>query len=174
MSDPAAGHRDPESVSHFIERFAAALTDGGFPRMAARVFVALLASDSGARTAAELSALLQISPAAVSGAVGYLAQVGLISRERAPGSRRDHYRVHDDTWYEATVRRDQMLRRWAESVREGMDVLGRDTRAGARMAETLAFFEFLEAETPVLLERWHEIRAGIGEPPAGPKAARSP
>jgi DNA-binding transcriptional regulator GbsR (MarR family) len=169
MSDAAPGERDPESISHFVERFAAALTDGGIPRMPARVFVALLAKDSGARTAAELSALLQISPAAVSGAVRYLQQVGLISREREPGSRRDHYRVHDDTWYEATVRRDQMLRRWAESVREGVEVLGLETRAGARMAETLAFFEFLEAETPALLDRWHEIRAGLG----GPEAAAS-
>ena len=51
--------------------------------MPARVFAALLASDSGRLTSAELSALLKVSPAAVSGAVRYLAQVNLVSREGA-------------------------------------------------------------------------------------------
>jgi hypothetical protein len=33
-------------------------------------------------------------------------------------------------------------------------VLGADTPAGARMADTVAFFEFLQTEMPALLERW--------------------
>jgi DNA-binding transcriptional regulator GbsR (MarR family) len=150
--------RDQHSVSVFIERFAVALTDAGFPRMPARVFAALLATDSGRLTAAEVAALLQVSPAAVSGAVRYLAQVNLASRERAPGSRRDYYRVHDDVWYEAIARRDQVLARWEHSLREGIEVLGRETAAGARMAETLAFFEFLQRELPSLLQRWRKYK----------------
>jgi predicted transcriptional regulator len=164
MSETAATQRDPERVARFIERFAAMLVEAGFARMPARVFVALLASDSGRRTAAELSELLQISPAGISGAVRYLAQLDLVVREREPGSRRDHYRVHDDAWYESTVRREQLLTRWAASVREGIDVLDPDTPAGARLAETLAFFEFLEVETPALLARWHARRAALRSP----------
>jgi DNA-binding transcriptional regulator GbsR (MarR family) len=148
--------RDQPAISGFIERFAAALAEAGFPRMPARVFARLLATDSGRLTAAELAALLQVSPAAISGAVRYLAQVNLASREREPGSRRDYYRVHDDVWYEAIARRDQVLARWERSLREGIEVLGRDTAAGARMAETLAFFEFLQKELPPLLQRWRE------------------
>jgi hypothetical protein len=34
--------------------------------------------------------------------------------------------------------------------------LGRNTGAGARMAETLAFFEFIQAELHSLLDRWRE------------------
>lgn len=124
--------------------------------MPARVFAGLLATDSGRLTAADLAALLQVSPAAISGAVRYLAQVNLASREREPRSRRDYYRVHDDVWYEAIARRDQVLARWERSLREGIEVLGRDTPAGGRMAETLAFFEFLQKELPQLLRRWRE------------------
>ena len=153
--------RDQGSVLAFIERFAVALTAAGFPRMPARVFAALLATDSGRLTAAELAALLQVSPAAVSGAVRYLAQVNLASRERAPGSRRDYYRVHDDVWYEAIARRDQVLARWEHSLREGIEVLGRETAAGSRMAETLAFFEFLQKELPELLKRWREHKTKL-------------
>jgi predicted transcriptional regulator len=172
VTEPATPQRDPEGVSRFIERFAAMLVEAGVPRMPARIFVALLASDSGRRTAAELAELLQISPAAVSGAVRYLAQVNLIVREHEPGSRRDHYRVHDDTWYEATVRREQQLARWTVSVRDGVDALGPDTPAGRRLAETLAFLEFLEAEMPALLARWHEQRVGSPNGAGGVTRAR--
>ncbi|MDH6580551.1 DNA-binding transcriptional regulator GbsR (MarR family) [Kitasatospora sp. MAP5-34] len=155
--------RDEAAVLTFVERFAGVLADTGFARMPARVFAALLATDSGRLTAAELAENLQISPAAVSGAVRYLVQLNLVGREREPGSRRDRYRVHDDVWYEAAMRRDQMLVRWEGSLREGVTVLGADSPAGARMAESLAFFEFLRGELPALLARWHAQR-GEQEP----------
>ena len=155
---PAAA-RDEAAVARFVERFAANLEQSGVPRMPARVFVALLATDSGSLTAAELADRLQASPAAISGAVRYLMQVSLIGREREPGSRRDRYRVWDDAWYEAVVRRERLLELWEESAREGVAALGADTRAGARMAETGAFFEFLQREMPALLQRWRDERA---------------
>ena len=109
----------------------------------------------------ETAELLQVSPAAISGAVRYLTQLNLVSREHEPGSRRDYYRVHDDVWYEAAVRRDQLLTRWETSAREGIEALGADTPAGARMAESLAFFEFLQDELPTLLAKWRERKADI-------------
>jgi DNA-binding transcriptional regulator GbsR (MarR family) len=151
--------RDSETVGRFVEAFASALIDGGVPRMPARAFAALLASDSGRQTAAELAERLQVSPAAVSGAVRYLLQVQLIARERPPGSRRDEYVIGRDAWYEAVVRRERLLERWARVAREGVETLGRDTPAGERMAETVAFFEFLEEEMPALLARWRAIRS---------------
>jgi predicted transcriptional regulator len=150
--------RDAEAVSRFVERFAMTLEESGVPRMPARVFVTLLATDSGALTAAELAERLRVSPAAISGAVRYLIQVDLITRERDPGSRRDRYRVFDDAWYEATVRRERLLLRWEDSAREGVAALGPDTPAGARMVETVAFFEFLRREMPALQERWRQER----------------
>jgi len=151
-----------KSRSGFIERFASVLTESGFPRMPARVFAALLAADSGRLTAAQLAALLHVSPAAISGAVRYLVQVNLASREAEPGSRREHYRVHSETWYEAIARKDQVLDRCERSLRDGIDVVGRDTPAGARIAETLAFFEFMQTELPAMLERWRARKREFG------------
>ena len=150
--------RDEAAVARFVERFAITLEESGVPRMPARVFVTLLATDSGALTAAELAERLQVSPAAISGAVRYLIQVDLITRERDPGSRRDRYRVFDDAWYEATVRRERLLLRWEDSAREGVAALGPGTPAGARMVETVAFFEFLRREMAALQERWRQER----------------
>lgn len=77
------GVRDDEaSVSQFVERFAAQLVEAGMTRMPARVFAALLASEQGVMTSAELGEQLKVSPAAVSGAIRYLAQVDMVLRER--------------------------------------------------------------------------------------------
>ncbi|MQY36089.1 hypothetical protein SRB17_40860 [Streptomyces sp. RB17] len=150
--------RDPESVSRFVEHFAAQLVEAGVPRMPARVFAALLASDDGILTSAELGDQLKISPAAVSGAVRYLAQVHLVSREREPGSRRERYRVHSDQWYEALTNREAIIKRWEDALREGVSSLGADTPAGRRLAETLDFFEFVERDVAEMMERWRVYR----------------
>lgn len=152
------GDRDPEAVTRFVDRFASALAEAGFPRMAARVFVTLLSTDSGRSTAAKLMETLQASAGAVSGAVRYLLHVDLIEREHEPGSRKDHYRIRDDVWLEATVRRDKMLAKWDATLREGISAVGVHTPAGARLSETRAFFSFVQKELPALLDRWHECR----------------
>jgi DNA-binding transcriptional regulator GbsR (MarR family) len=150
--------RDEEAVRRFIERFALDLTDAGMARMPARVFAALLAADDGRLTAAELAALLRVSPAAISGAVRYLAQIGMVSRGREPGERRDHYQVSSEMWYEVVARRDQLLARWEQDLEDGTKAVGPDTSAGARLEETRRFFEFLRHEGPKLMARWRELR----------------
>jgi DNA-binding transcriptional regulator GbsR (MarR family) len=152
----AAPDRDDDAVYRFIERFSSILAEAGFPRMPARVFVALLASDSGLLTAAQLAELLHASPAAVSGGVRYLLQVGLVSSEREPGSRRLSYRMPGDVWYEVLRIRDRMLLRWAGVLREGIETLGASTPAGLRMTESVRYFEFVATELPSLLARWRE------------------
>ena len=151
--------RDAAAVSRFIERFALTLLDSGVPRMPARAFVAILASDTGYLTAAELARVLNVSPAAVSGAVRYLTQVGLIVRERDPGERRDHYRLHDDAWYDAMIRREELLVRWQNDLVAGIEAVGGDTPAGERLEETRRFFAFLHEEVPKMLDKWREVRA---------------
>ncbi|MEV6727695.1 MULTISPECIES: MarR family transcriptional regulator [unclassified Streptomyces] len=156
--------RSEEAVSRFVERFAAQLTEAGMQRMASRVFAQLLASDSGAMTSAELSEALQISPAAVSGAVAYLTQVTMISREREPGSRRDRYVLHNELWYATFTRRDQVLTLFEKTLRDGVAGLGANSPAGVRMAETAEFFEFLQGEMAGMMDRWRAHRATLDLP----------
>jgi predicted transcriptional regulator len=150
---------DPAAMRDFVERFATVLTESGIPRMPSRVFVALLATDSGRLTSAQLAKQLEISPAAVSGAVRYLVQVGLVTREREPGTRRDRYRVLDDVWQEALTNRDHVLARWESALAEGVALLGPDSPAGSRLRASQELFAFLRREMPLLLERWNAERA---------------
>ena len=167
--------RDDEAVSRFVERFAADLVEAGMQRMAARVFAALLASDAGALTSAELAEQLQISPAAVSGAMRYLAQVDWSrgSANRAPGASATG--VHSDR-----------LVRDADQPRPGAHPLGvhpAGRRAdlgpghpgGQRASETAEFFEFMQHELRTMLERWraHQAaRADVAEEPAEVRRSR--
>ena len=158
MSEGPRPVRDDEAVRRFVERFALNLAEAGMPRMPARALAAVLAAEDGRRTAAELADQLGVSPAAVSGAVRYLTQLRLLSREREPGERVDHYRVSSDTWYEAIARRDEMVARWLQDLAEGVKAVGPDTAAGARLEDTRAFFEYLLEEIPRLLDRWRAQR----------------
>jgi DNA-binding transcriptional regulator GbsR (MarR family) len=150
--------RDPTEVERYVERLAGTLVEMGTNRMGARVFAALIASEEGRLPAAELATRLKASPAAISGAVRYLEQAGMLHRERQPGSRRDLYALHTNLWFETVVDRERLMGRWADRMREGIDVLGRDTPGGKRLIETTAFFDFIGKELPAMLERWREYR----------------
>jgi DNA-binding transcriptional regulator GbsR (MarR family) len=162
--EASSGGRDEAAVSQFIERFAGVLFDSGVPRMPARVFVALLTADAGQLTAAELGELLGVSPAAVSGGVRYLIQVGLVTRTGTPGSRRLYYSVPHDVWHRLLRMRDQLMNRWTETLREGARVVGAGTPAGERLSESVEYFEFVTAELPAMLDRWDEHRAARRRP----------
>lgn len=149
--------REPR-VHRFVESFASALVEAGLPRMPALVFVTLLATDDVGLTADDLAAQLQVSRGAISGAVNYLSPLGLITRERQPGTRRDRYVLQDPTWFELVVRRERLLDRWITTTRDGIDAVGPTTPAGQRLSESLAFFEFLQREMPALISRWREQR----------------
>ncbi|MFF2185992.1 GbsR/MarR family transcriptional regulator [Streptomyces sp. NPDC058155] len=158
--DAHGGDRgEAAATSQFVERFAAQLVEAGMTRMPARVFAALLSSERGVMSSAELGEQLKVSPAAVSGAIRYLAQVNMVIREREPGSRRERYRVQGNQWYEALTNRDSMLRRWRATMKEGIDHFGLDTPQGRRINETMEFFQFLEVELGSLMERWTKHRA---------------
>jgi len=164
LSSPSA--RDEQGVRRFVESFGSALVDAGMPQMPALAFVALLASDEGGLTAEELAAQLQVSRAAISGAVKYLAHVGLITRERQPGTRRHRYLLESPTWYELVSRRERVLERWIATTREGVDALGPTTPAGQRLSESLAFWEFLRDEMRSIIARWKESQTK--HPPDNP------
>lgn len=59
---------------------------------------------------------------------------------------------------ELVARRERLLDRWIATTRQGVDALGPSTAAGQRLAESLAFFDFLREEMPAMLARWRERR----------------
>jgi DNA-binding MarR family transcriptional regulator len=147
-----------EAVSQFVERFAGVLANSGVPTMSARVMGAMLVSPTGTMTAAELAESLKISQPAVSGAVRQLLQVSFISRERLPGSRKDHYRIREDVFAAILERRNLALSEWESTSRSGASLFGEDTPVGRRLTEAADFFAFIHADMEQIIKNWRSER----------------
>jgi DNA-binding transcriptional regulator GbsR (MarR family) len=146
----------------FVEHLALMFYDAGMNRMAARVFAYVLAEDAERYTAADLAEGLGVSRAAISGAVRDLVHAGLVSKEREPGARVDHYRIYDDdVWSAITMQRLPLLRRWEEGIASQIGLLDADSQGAKRMRETQAYFRFMATELPKLMDRWHEAREDL-------------
>ncbi|MBM7491969.1 GbsR/MarR family transcriptional regulator [Micromonospora luteifusca] len=155
----AADGHDP--VHLFVERMALTFAEVGSPRMAARVLFTVMSSDDPL-TAAEIGERLGVSAAAVSGAVRYLTQFGMLIREPVPRSRRDRYRMPDNPWYEATITKTGIYKTFIDVAEAGVAALGAETQAGERVAEMRDFFIFVQEEIDSLGERWRARRAATG------------
>ncbi len=141
-------------ISQFVERFAGVLANSGVPSMSARVMAQMLVSPTGTMTASELAESLQISQPAVSGAVRQLIQVSFITRERLPGSRKDHYRIRDDVFAAILERRNNALGEWESSVLSGVDLFGPDSTVGQRLSENAEFFAFIRDDLNQMIKNW--------------------
>ncbi|MGW1177832.1 MarR family transcriptional regulator [Kitasatospora sp. NPDC002543] len=155
--------RDPAAVEEYAARLAELLAHLGMPRMVGRVLACLYLTDSGSLTATDLVRRLGVSPASVSKAIGYLEGQQLVRREKEGGSHRERYVVDDDIWYRAllaSARRNTLL---AEFARDGADLLGAATPAGARMAEASVFLEHMGADIVRAAQRRRRRPGEAGE-----------
>ncbi|HAG58412.1 MAG TPA: hypothetical protein DIT15_11375 [Arthrobacter bacterium] len=126
--------------------------------MPARALMALVSSEDGSLTAAELAEKLGVSAAAVSGAVRYLQTVGYVQRVSQPGSRRDLYALHDDEWYIASMRNSPIYQSLAALTDAIAEALPAGSAAGSRVAEMGRFYRFLDAKMPAILDDWEHER----------------
>ncbi|MFC4942248.1 GbsR/MarR family transcriptional regulator [Pseudonocardia sp. GCM10023141] len=149
------------TVEHraYVERFALVLTDTGMQRMSARVLALFVCSDAPTLTGTAIAEQLDVSAAAVSGAVRALQQAGLVRRVPAPGSRRDHYQLAGDGWADAGVARREHLDALAALAGEGLGHVEPNGSAATRLQRMQDLYAFLAEEIPALLARWRERQA---------------
>jgi DNA-binding transcriptional regulator GbsR (MarR family) len=148
-----------DNLLRAVDRFAQTLELSGMPRMAARVFAYVLAEDSDRYTATQLAEGLQVSPAAVSGALRYLLDTRLLFREREPGNRSDLFRVYDeDVWRAIISARIPLIEHFVTALEPAIEMLAPGSPGRRRMEETREFFRFTIRETTDMLERWSAYR----------------
>ncbi|GAA2359628.1 transcriptional regulator [Catellatospora methionotrophica] len=158
--------RDEQAMRSFVENMARLLADWGFPRMAGRVVFTLMAADEQALTAAELAERLGVSPAGISGAIRYLVHLNMVAREPVPGSRRDRYRMVDDSWYEVTVAKMSLLKTISDAADQGVAAAGgENTPAGAKLAGMRDFYAWVQDNMPALLAQWAAHKSRLHHPP---------
>lgn len=156
---PLPGDRAADDpFGEFIERASSEMAAQGFPRMPARVLMALTATEDGRATAEELAARLHASPAAISGAVKYLGVVGFVRSTTVPGTRKHIYSLGDTPWYATSFTRMQRYAQIENSLRGSTDRMPADSQARARIVEVAEFFHFLQDRLPPLLDEWYALR----------------
>lgn len=137
----AAAHREgPAGTRAFVDRFAGVLAGTGLPRMTARVFGCLLTADAAGLTAADLVHRLRVSPASVSKSIAALEAMDLVVRRPDPGSRRERYTMDEDVWRRAWRTDTGAHGEVAAAARQGVELFGADTPAGARFDTMARFF----------------------------------
>jgi len=149
--------RDEVAVRRFVEHMAMLWADLGFPKMPARVLMTMMAADEDSLTASELGERLDVSAAAISGAVRYLIQIGMLQRHPSPGSRHNSYSLTADAWYEVSLAKGAQYKQIADIAEEGVTAL-KDAPSAARVAEMRDFFTFMQVEIVGLLAKWKESR----------------
>jgi DNA-binding transcriptional regulator GbsR (MarR family) len=152
----------PDPFTEFIERASSEMVAQGFPRMPARVLMALTATEDGKATAEELAATLEASPAAISGAVKYLGVVGFVRNTTLPGTRKHVYSLSNTPWYATSFTRTQLYAQIENSMRTSTDRMPADSGARARIEEVADFFSFMQRRLPGLLDDWNAERAATG------------
>ncbi|MEY9877287.1 DNA-binding transcriptional regulator GbsR (MarR family) [Streptacidiphilus sp. MAP12-33] len=153
-----------EAVREYEETFTTLLMNQGLPKMTARVMTSLMTADAGV-TAADLVQRLDVSPASVSKAISFLEEQGLVRRERDE-RRRERYHVDEDVWYQSTIASARGIAQLAQTARQGVTVLGRDTPAAHRLENIARFSDFV-SET--ILRAAEQVRDILHTKPAPPE-----
>jgi len=151
--------KDEAALAEVMEHAAAVLAAAGFPKMPARVMMALTVTESQGLTAAELAERLDVSAAAISGAVRYLQTLGIIRRLSQTGSRRDRYELPSD-WYALMVRNSPIYGTLADQADAGLAAVGDPASpATERLRDMAGFYRFLQRRLPAMIGEWEQVRA---------------
>ena len=154
--------RDEHALQAAVEQSAAVLTAAGFPKMPARVMMTLTYAENGGLTAQELGDYLQVSAAAISGAVRYLQTIGFVRRVAQPGSRRDRYEFPSDAWAAAIMSERPVYSAMATLAEAAYAAIDDPESAPAKRADELArFYRFLERRLPEVMAEWETLRGQL-------------
>jgi DNA-binding transcriptional regulator GbsR (MarR family) len=96
----------------------------------------------------------------VSTALRSLADVGLVERVPAPGSRREHYRCPDDAWARLMSAQNTTVQAMLRAAERGISAVGENTVAGRRLTIMHDFYTHLMSELPAVIDRWRQNQNG--------------
>lgn len=127
------------------------------PRMTGRVLGALMQAPAQGLTPAELAGTLQVSRAAISGALQQLSLMGLSEPVPNPGERAARYRVQPDAWARLTEQGSRKIHTLHALAEEGLQDLpeGADP---APLEEMRDFYGLWLDLYPEVLRTWRERR----------------
>jgi hypothetical protein len=145
------------SSDRFVEEIGLVFDSMHLPRMAGRVFGAILIGPADGPTAADLATTLQASKGSISNMTQLLIHYRFVERTVRAGDRRDRFVIKSGAWSRMMLWRLELLQRLQELAGDGLDLLGPDGNPDP-LQEVRDMYAFLERELPKLFDRWEVER----------------
>jgi DNA-binding transcriptional regulator GbsR (MarR family) len=143
----------------YIEEMGQALGSFGLPKMAGRVYGALLVADPPEMSADALASVLKASRGSISTSTRMLELMGLVERLSKPGERRDYFRNRPGAWAASMQLRMKAMSLFLQLADKGLEIVDSDDPEVLEgLLDMKAFFTFMVTEFPKVLEKWD--RAG--------------
>ena len=147
-----------QANQRFIEQVGLSAEADGLPRIAGRLFGALLLSEQP-RSLDELADQLGVSKASVSTDARRLLERGIVERVGKPGDRRDYYQLAPDFLVRIIRHR---VARWGELHDLAVAVRGADWQQPAAVRDRLDYLDAIHAfvltRVDEALREWEERR----------------
>ncbi|HYC31846.1 MAG TPA: MarR family transcriptional regulator [Gemmatimonadales bacterium] len=138
----------------FVERLGRMLESDGYPRIAGRLFGALLLASEEA-SLDDLASALDVSKASVSINARLLEERGIVERVSHPGDRRDFYRVTPDLFRRSMERRIERWRAFHEAITAVRPAISRrETEVVRRLDDLDAAYSHVLGAVSDALDRW--------------------
>lgn len=144
----------------YIEEVGQALGSFGLPKMAGRVYGALLVADPPEMSADDLASMLKASRGSISTSTRMLELMGIVERLSKPGERRDYFRNRPGAWTASMRMRMNAMDLFLKLAEKGLEVVDSDDPEVLEgLLDMKAFFAFMVTEFPKMLEKWEEGRS---------------
>ena len=153
MTAPASS---PAGIE-FIERMGRMLEADGFPRIAGRVFGALLLAPREV-SLDDLAGDLGVSKASVSINARLLEERGLIELISRPGDRRDFYQATPDLFRRSMEQRLARWRAFHDALTAARPAARREARVLRRLDELAAAYAHVLGAVEESLQEWSQLR----------------
>ena len=140
----------------FIERMGLYYEHLGVPRIGGRI-LGLLMMARRPLTLDDMASMLRVSRASISTNARMNVAVGMVRHVSLPGDRRDYYVFSPNAWEERLAIGKPTTIELRNIVKEGLSALAPTNHEGrARLIETLAFCDLVEAATEQMMAQWRE------------------
>ncbi|AOW92639.1 transcriptional regulator [Rhodococcus sp. WMMA185] len=159
----AASTGSPADVrlSEFVERMGGYFESAGSTRLAGRLLGWLLVCEPERQSSEDLATGLRASSGGVSTTARLLIRMGLVERSGVPGDRRTYYRLRRHAFDSVIEERRRSMAELRKLAEEGLSALADNAPDRRRRLEEMwELAQFMEAETPALLTRYHNERRG--------------
>jgi DNA-binding transcriptional regulator GbsR (MarR family) len=136
-----------EEVGQFYERY-------GLPKMAGRILGFLMASPQEHLSFDSILEQLQASKGSISGNLKLLLTQKLIEKYMLPGNRKSHFRFSSRNIFKMLEDKISNAQSITSLYSKANDINDPESKKHVQLADVIDFYQFLEAEIPILKQKW--------------------